>query len=432
MLARQDHPQTLNRLHRCQSHLVVRVSTGRRTCRLTQALILQMQPTLPHAGVQHEPTVPQTPRSVKEKFCQFIHTAEHVFRKSGIFIPEDWELWQFAVIAALCFSTAVVVLYLSTRLGRPTHFSPSAPRLGYQSGPSNRGTISIVSSCLLTIYSCTYAVFHSDPVLSSSQETEGKLHMWFIAIASLLIPEYLLTTSVDQLSKAWKFNTMMKKTGFRDWNMAMSFLAISNAFTEQPDGTDQLNETSIREHIEDKRRMNPSVAIDYDYIKFEIRSRSKQDSLGKLLATLQVLRLGVQTVTRWAAGLSVTPLELVTCGYVFLAAGTYIAWWSKPYSLRGTVWLKLSGVEVEARPREEHGIQEVNVIGRDDQGQLLPVTAEKGSELPDQSGAICKHMPHLSQSHSLTGHVSCSHQEGAISFVFLFGLLCYSYRCVEC
>lgn len=65
-----------------------------------------------------------------------------------------------------------------------------------------------------------------------------------------------------------------------------------------------------------------------------IADKSKANWFTKVIASFQIIWFLSQTVGRAASGLTVTPLELFTIGYVVCALGMYYFWWHKPFDLQ--------------------------------------------------------------------------------------------------
>jgi len=64
-----------------------------------------------------------------------------------------------------------------------------------------------------------------------------------------------------------------------------------------------------------------------------ITDRSKSDDFTKLFAIAQCIWLVVGLISRTAAGLPSTQLELATAVYVLCAIATYAFWWYKPFGI---------------------------------------------------------------------------------------------------
>jgi len=66
----------------------------------------------------------------------------------------------------------------------------------------------------------------------------------------------------------------------------------------------------------------------------EIRDRSKADMFSKGFAVLQTAWFIIQCISRGAAKLSITELEIVTLAFAILNIITYWLWWDKPFDAR--------------------------------------------------------------------------------------------------
>lgn len=71
-----------------------------------------------------------------------------------------------------------------------------------------------------------------------------------------------------------------------------------------------------------------------DITETEIRDKSKGDAFSKGIVIIQTSWFLLQCIGRWAVGLSITELELVTLAFAALNAVTYFFWWNKPADVR--------------------------------------------------------------------------------------------------
>lgn len=69
----------------------------------------------------------------------------------------------------------------------------------------------------------------------------------------------------------------------------------------------------------------------------EIEDKSKGDGLSKALVVAQTGWFIAQCISRWATGLAVTELELVTLAFAALNGVIYFLWWNKPLDVRYAV-----------------------------------------------------------------------------------------------
>jgi hypothetical protein len=85
----------------------------------------------------------------------------------------------------------------------------------------------------------------------------------------------------------------------------------------------------VARYITDQRFILPSTE--------EIQDRSKGDGLSKALAVGQTGWFIAQCISRWAAGLAITEMELVTLAFAALNGLIYFLWWNKPLDVRYAV-----------------------------------------------------------------------------------------------
>ncbi|KAK8073247.1 hypothetical protein PG994_004146 [Apiospora phragmitis] len=65
----------------------------------------------------------------------------------------------------------------------------------------------------------------------------------------------------------------------------------------------------------------------------QIKDKSKPESIGKAIVCIQIVWAVAQVVSRLAAQLPITLLELVMVGQIIRAIATYGLWWHKPYDV---------------------------------------------------------------------------------------------------
>lgn len=68
--------------------------------------------------------------------------------------------------------------------------------------------------------------------------------------------------------------------------------------------------------------------------QIQIEDKSKGDGLSKALSLAQVWWFAAQCVSRWAQGLILTEIELVTLSFAVLNGAVYFLWWHKPLKVR--------------------------------------------------------------------------------------------------
>ncbi|KAF5684426.1 hypothetical protein FCIRC_3975 [Fusarium circinatum] len=170
--------------------------------------------------------------------------------------------------------------------GTETTRSTEAEFVGWVPEDSNRGTWSLITSCLFTIAICTWTAIH--PRIHVSRQLRHQ-HKFYQLVKAVLAPEMY----------AWLLNN-----GLISWQ-------------------DQQSWGLAREEIADK---------------------NKADGLVKLAALLQVIWFTVQCITRSAHHLPLATIETMTLAYVFNGLVTYAFWWEKPKDIVTASFVNLPGM----------------------------------------------------------------------------------------
>ena len=232
----------------------------------------------------------------------------------------------------------------------PTDTSSSAP--GYVPGPSGRGTIGLVSTCVITLVLCVWTAIHLN-IVPKQDRTRWRRFVKKVKWAALALfaPEIVVWRAYSQWKTArWlrkerneiiqRFNLPKRK----EWTLPVAFYAAMGGFEVTLSSTEDEFSRRVSElgphfsqHIEARRVLTPAgvlmlATLDMlpDLDDVGIADKTKADSLAKLLVCAQALWMFVQTIVRKAYGLPVTLLELNTLAHVGCALVMYAIWWSKP------------------------------------------------------------------------------------------------------
>jgi hypothetical protein len=106
--------------------------------------------------------------------------------------------------------------------------SPTPVKVGWQAGPTERGTLTLLYSCLITIFACTWSVLHLNvPGLDDGFWTKALRKAKWMAI-TVLFPEFIFSKAICELRLALhdlhKFQDALKekyKDGIR-WSVSDS------------------------------------------------------------------------------------------------------------------------------------------------------------------------------------------------------------------
>ncbi|KIK53933.1 hypothetical protein GYMLUDRAFT_49111 [Collybiopsis luxurians FD-317 M1] len=231
---------------------------------------------------------------------------------------------------------------------------------------NNRRTLfQIVWSCLSVLIACTWVSVHPNvpgPNESSWKVLRRKIGLMVIA---LIAPEILVLWAARQWFAARKLSK-----GYKGWTKSHAFFALMGGFAvyrgedciaalrfipqgcrytpmektilenfPNPDTeTKHASATGYaavdRDDHSDRKFHDHSFAAHVDLIRsmkeYEIKDRSHSDGFSKLIAVMQTTWFVVQLFTRWAEGLAVTELEVMTLAFAAMNVLIYFFWWDKP------------------------------------------------------------------------------------------------------
>ncbi|KAL7279913.1 hypothetical protein ACG7TL_006322 [Trametes sanguinea] len=271
------------------------------------------------------------------------------------------------IVLALCVSAVTYVLAI--HYGRPTRFSSSDPRVGFQSGSSGRDTMDIISSCASTLVTCIYSSVHFDvprsyahrlPFLSKLTSRDYWLELWTKVsfwLLGLLSPEMLVLHAFYEYMLARRDVSWMRAHGYVEWNLSHSFAADMGVLVLPSDVTStsgtggaaadagMVRARSLRSgfalHEQLLHKSEPG-ALDCKALEYELADHVKADALFKILTTLQIVRFFLGTLARWIVRLPIAPLEYITCAYVGCTLVYYGLWFHKPYNVNECIVLRIA------------------------------------------------------------------------------------------
>ena len=255
-------------------------------------------------------------------------------------------------------------------------FNSTEATVGWVSGPSYRSTMSIITSCILTMGLCVWSAMH----LNIPSTREGNIQYWLRTIKWVLIgifgPElvvfaawrqYVSARAMQSLENTLPENssepgqcqalqvgtgsgeeqaskhtlhgsfTNVKDAGTPvEWTVVHGFYAAMGGFVFELDSTVASalclpNSEPYRLTITPRGlKVLAQCGLLPAMSEKDIRDKSKADGLAKTIVCLQAGWMVLQTVVRLAFGLPVTLFEVNTIGHVVCAVLIYALWWHKP------------------------------------------------------------------------------------------------------
>ncbi|OCK91854.1 uncharacterized protein K441DRAFT_615578 [Cenococcum geophilum 1.58] len=248
-------------------------------------------------------------------------------------------------------------------------------------GPKTRGTLSLVFSCVITLFLCVWTTVHVNieppesefnPTLArfipiKALKTNNKL-LKFLAKRSirklgwgcvtLIVPEGVMAIAAYERKIASLLRDEVNEIIGRDkWDMPLGYYAIMGGFViPRADYED-----ATKQHNGKVESASPSSKPDLITItSAQVQDKGNANSLAKVLVAWQALWMIVQIIGRRAEapGIPVTLLELHTCLHSFCAFAMYITWWDKPVDIELPTTVHLSRdriitlIEGEPNPKD--------------------------------------------------------------------------------
>lgn len=263
----------------------------------------------------------------------------------------------FLVLMFTSIPSATLILGLVLNHGS-TAFHLSDLRNGYHPGPGGRGTLSLVWSCVSTIFTLVYVSVHPDipndekEDATNEQPAKGlfgcadKFHavarflrrllsLVFWPLMNIFAPSLIvLVASMEYQSARAGVESMKKLSGGQSrWTTRHAFFADMGGF--------ELKHTPLlsgREFYIYFEKDKPN--LDYEKIQEEIRDRSATSTVFKILTFLQASWFIAQSIVRGVERRAISQLEVTTCAYIFSLMVAYLFWMRKPYRVSGRIPLE--------------------------------------------------------------------------------------------
>lgn len=205
---------------------------------------------------------------------------------------------------------------------------------GWVNEPNRRGTLSIVWSCLSTLFFCSWSVLCLNiPPADEGYSRQLARKFKYMGLA-IVFPELLLFSAFGQNIDARSSVERFKKLGFATWTLQHAFYAnMGGIMLNPPDyQTFPINASQLCYLMEHKY-------VDFSQetiarIQKDIRDKDKNNGFTRLITVVQVGWFVLQFIGRVAQGLAVTTFELTTIAFVACTLPTFECWRKKPADMQ--------------------------------------------------------------------------------------------------
>ncbi|KAL8905542.1 MAG: hypothetical protein Q9207_002568 [Kuettlingeria erythrocarpa] len=217
---------------------------------------------------------------------------------------------------------------------------PRGAKFGWVDQPNQRGTIEIIWSCLLVIFTCVWIVLH----INVPKQGEGYWSIFFRKFRwagfSVFAPEMVTLAAASQRSSARRSVPKMHALGIDYWTPIHGFFAESGGFLlHTPDAPPfPVNTRTVHYLVEKKYLTLPREQV----LKEQIWDKSKADRFAKAVAFIQSTYMTIQVIARPTQSLDISCIELVTVAFVACTVFTYYFWMDKPLGVDYPIKLHIS------------------------------------------------------------------------------------------
>ncbi|SPQ23313.1 8b44b121-b50f-46f8-bd44-054ad29b38bc [Thermothielavioides terrestris] len=282
--------------------------------------------------------------------------------------------------------------------------SDDDPSVGWQASPDRRGTLTLLTSCLVTIFACTWSVQHLNLPGPKDGAWTRLVRKCKWMIITVLFPEFILAHAIFELAMAiddlaklkergaaisppWWLRLAQEKpanlfsslagvmscrrrnaateeseaaaAGPTPWTLTHCYLANMGGFSvklspQKNPCTAQYSLSPAPFSWEDYKPKTASQLAKLwsentalNISEAEVADKSKTDYLSKAVAVVQIANLAVSVVVRSVRHLAISQLEIVTLAFAVCGVLAYAAYWYKPQGVEIPV-----GVELRCRATE--------------------------------------------------------------------------------
>ncbi|OCL00552.1 uncharacterized protein K441DRAFT_683854 [Cenococcum geophilum 1.58] len=202
--------------------------------------------------------------------------------------------------------------FLRFRTPQNLTVTPEPRRRGWVSQPDGRGTIDILSTCLLTIFLCTWTAIHLNVPGPTDTHWVIVRRKFRWMIQTILGPELVLGFATGQRAEAKRSLDILHGLGYTNWTIRHAFFANMGGFVlvspdlpNFPINCKHLCYLATHGYIS-----LPDIEVE------DVWDKSKAAGFAKVITCLQVLWLAIQVIGRAVQHLDITTLEITTLSFV--------------------------------------------------------------------------------------------------------------------
>ncbi|KAJ5665866.1 uncharacterized protein N7477_008314 [Penicillium maclennaniae] len=216
--------------------------------------------------------------------------------------------------------------------------------VGWVWDSSGRGTISLITTCLATIFLCTWVIIHPRVYKRESSATFHKVALFFKAVFA---PEFIAVEGLQEWAQCRRMKRECSDLTRGEFTLIHAFYISMLALRYRTPNGDRVIWPNQYTWLLEQRLVRWDDHAHWGLSLDDICDKSKSDSAAKLLALIQVFWFSTQCILRIIYHLPLSQLESMTLGYIPLFIVTYFFWWSKPKDIRSPSLVELPCMSLE-------------------------------------------------------------------------------------
>ncbi|KAJ7580712.1 hypothetical protein C8J56DRAFT_960661 [Mycena floridula] len=238
-----------------------------------------------------------------------------------------------------------------------------------------RNLYGIAWGCLVTIFACTWVSVHPNVPSPGQSSAMLLLRRIMMMLGGIMAPEIIVFFAARQFFVARRFSKEFGVSKTHGFFFSMGGF-VSHAGRHPVTTIRQLKDSKLGEaYLSDIKATNAD----------DIMDKSKGDALSKGIALLQGLWFILQSISRRAVGLPITPLEFATIAFAVLNVFIWLLWWNKPLDVGCPILIGPSEGEPGQAPTYQLQWSWKKIKER---GYAGPVSGRYESFCPEESSAV--------------------------------------------
>ncbi|MCJ1281311.1 hypothetical protein MMC26_000630 [Xylographa opegraphella] len=207
----------------------------------------------------------------------------------------------------------------------------TAASVGWVLESPGRGTLSLICTCVFTIFLCTWVVIHPRV---HRRRFVGALHKLALLLKTIIAPEFVAVEGLQEWSQAKRVvRDCAAYTGGHLKLVHAFYIGMLALRYRTPQGARVLWPNQYIWLLE-QGLVDWKDHACWGLSEETIRDKSNADTAVKLAALCQVSWFVAQSIMRAVHSLPLSQLETMTLSYIPLFIITYFFWWLKPKDVR--------------------------------------------------------------------------------------------------